>query len=482
MNNISSKLIHVVFVFLMAIILISCGGSNSGLSSDSSGGTENLAATSGLPDETDNTGLPEDSLTDASNSASSNETSGETVGSGSSDGSFSGNGSPDSSEDSSNNATGNTGSSDLNDGSPNITGILELSLTDASADYQAIYVTVAEVEVKMKNEEEADEEAEENSGWITVVEPQQTYNLLELMNGVLAPLGAGELEVGQYGQLRLILGEEADELANILGKEHPYANYLIDSEGNEHELKVPSGFKTGIKIINGFSITAAQATELVLDFDAARSIVQAGKKGKFLLKPVIKVLETVESSAEGVVADSEGEPLEGVMVSAQFQNPDPGVDPKDQVTVESTTMSTEAGSFTLLLPPGTYNIVATKDGYFTTCQEGVSEFSGEYSSEIIMESASETISISGSVTGLDSDEDSAVLSIRQEIDCGSGPVMIEVASVTVANAGSFEEIILPFESGQTSYDVVVSADGKVTEVITGIFEDSLLEIVMVPEL
>ena len=478
MNNINKKLIYVLLVYFTAMLLISCGGSNSGISGDSSGGTENLAASGGLSGGTDNTGSPEDSLSDNGNSASSNETSSGTAGAGSSNGSSSGSGSPNSSEDSTSNTTDNTGGSDATDGSSNITGVLELSLTDASADFQAVYITVAKVDVKVKNEEEADGEAEENSGWITVVEPQQTYNLLELMNGVLAPLGAGELEVGQYGQMRLILGQEADESFNIFEEAHPYANYLIDSEGNIYELKVPSGFNTGIKIINGFSITAAQATELVLDFDAARSVVQAGKKKKFLLKPVIKVLETVESSADGVITDEADNIIEGVMVSAQFYNPDDAIDPKGQVTVESSTMSTAEGSFTLLLPPGTYNIVATTAGYLPACQEGVSEFTEEYSSEISMTPAPETITISGSVMGLDSDEDSATLSIRQEIDCGSGPVMIEVASINVANESNFEEIELPFEPGQTSYNVVVSADGKVTQVIMDIIEDSVLEIVM----
>jgi hypothetical protein len=395
------------------------------------------------------------------------------VGSGSLDGSFSGVDTPDSPQDPSGDSIDYKGISDSTDASPDMTGILELGLTDASADYQAVYITVAEVDVKIKGGEDAEGE----SGWVTVVKPEQTYNLLDLMNGVIAPMGAGELEVGQYGQLRLILSEDADELLNILGEAHPYANYLIDGEGNSYELKVPSGFKTGIKIINGFSITTAQATELVLDFDAARSVVQAGKKGKFLLKPTIKVLETVESSADGVIADNEGEPLEGVVVSAQFYDPD-AVDPKDQVTVESTTMSTAEGSFTLLLPPDSYNIVATLDGYLPACQEGVADFSGEYSSEISMTTASETITISGSVTGLDSTEDSVILSIRQEIDCGSGLVMIEIASVSVANDSNFEDIILPFETGLTTYNVVASAEGKVTQVIMDIIEDTDLLIAM----
>jgi hypothetical protein len=492
MKSLWNKIIFVVLLYLTVMLLAACGGGSSGLSGDTSGGSETITASSGLSDETGDTGSSDGSASQTGGSSSSNETGEETGGSGSSSGSTGGTESPDPPGDASGKESGNTGSADGNDGSTGQTGILRLSLTDASADYQAVYVTVARVDVKMKSEEEpdgepdgevdgepeteADAEAAEGSGWITVVEPMQTYDLLELMNGVLAPLGAGELAVGQYGQLRLILGEEADETLNILGEAHPHANYLIDSEGDSHELKVPSGLNTGIKIINGFSITAAQATELTLDFDAGRSVVQAGKKGKYMLKPVIKVLETVESSADGGITDNEDNPVEGVVVSAQIHDPDAG-DPKDAVIVESTTLSTAEGSFTLLLPPGTYNIVAVTAGYLPTCQEGVSEFGEEFSSAISLTPAPDNISLSGSVAGLDAVEDSALLSIRLEIDCGSGPVTVEVANVSVANDSDFGDIVLPFDPG-LSYDVVVSAEGKVTQVITDIIVDTVLDIVM----
>jgi hypothetical protein len=109
-------------------------------------------------------------------------------------------------------------------GSPAGTGTLNLGLTDASTDkYQAIYVIIAEVQVKKQGEGDGE------AGWETVVMPEQTYNLLDLVNGVIATLGVGELEAGQYGQMRLILGELPETLeTNILGHDHPYANYLID--------------------------------------------------------------------------------------------------------------------------------------------------------------------------------------------------------------------------------------------------------------
>ena len=96
--------------------------------------------------------------------------------------------------------------------------------------------------------------------------------------------------------------------------------------GTSHELKVPSGYQTGIKIVKGFSIAVSQTTELLLDFDAAKSVVQAGKSGKWLLKPTIKVLESMENLVSGVIDDGVN-PIAGAMVSAQFYDPD-ALDPE----------------------------------------------------------------------------------------------------------------------------------------------------------
>jgi len=349
-------------------------------------------------------------------------------------------------------------------GSSDTTGTLELGLTDAAhGDYQAIYVTIAAVDVK--------KQAEGESGWETVVMPGQTYNLLELVNGVIEPLGIGELETGQYGQIRLVLGEQPDGLENILNETHPYANYLIDSEDDSIELKVPSGFQSGIKIVKGFWINASQATELILDFDAARSVVQAGKSGKWLLKPNIKILETVENSVSGIV-NEDGAPIEGALVSAQSYDP-AAVGFKDEVLVETTTVTTEEGAYKLFLPLDIYNIVVTKDGYLPACREVEALSFMDYIADFSLVAATDTITVSGAVSGLASGEDSARLSIRQTIACGLDNVIIEVASASVANGATSESITLPVGI----YDVVVSADEEETQVFEDINTNIVLNII-----
>ena len=232
------------------------------------------------------------------------------------------------------------------------TGTLSLNLTDATTtDYKAIYVTIKEVRVHRKD----------GSNWQVAATPNKTYNLLELVNGVREHLGMAELQTGFYTQMRLIIGDTADGGINIKSNSHPFANYIIDSSDVEHKLKIPSGPQTGIKI-GGFFINQDQTTELILDFDASKSIVKAGSSEKWLLKPTIKVLNTeYYSIIEGTVGT-----IEGVLVSAQTYDTS-APDAKDEVLVQTATLTDVNGPYKMFLEPGTYNIVAYKEGNSPVC-------------------------------------------------------------------------------------------------------------------
>jgi len=355
--------------------------------------------------------------------------------------------------------------------SPAATGTLNIKLTDAATSHQAVYVTIKEVHVH-----------HETGGWVTLPELDlpQTVNLLELVNGVMLDLGIAELEAGHYNQMRLIL-EDSEEVPdpqdppgnNILGKAHPYFNYLVDADDNEIPLKVPSGGNTGIKLVNGFVIVADRANELVLDFDAHRSIVTKGN-GNYGLKPTIKVLETVDNTVIGTVdREEDNTPLGGALVSAQVYNPD-AEDLRDEVFVESTTETAPDGTYTLLLPLNTYNIVATATGYLPACKELEAEwyFDNDPVDLTLIAAVTDPITISGTVSGLATDVE-ALLSIRQRnVNCGgSENVTIEVASKYVGNEADFE-IILP----AGTYDLVVSAKDKTTQVFDNISTDVVQDI------
>ena len=364
--------------------------------------------------------------------------------------------------------TGDTNSGNSGIGGGNI-GTLSLGLTDGPPPrdtYEAIYVTIKEIRVN-----------HEDKGWETLNGPDlnlpQTFNLLELVNGIIADLGAVELEAGHYNQMRLMLGTEP------VGEQHDYPNYLI-LEGDDEQipLKVPSGYQTGIKLVKGFYIKHKGSAELLLDFNALKSVVKAGKSGKYLLKPTIKVIESRTFSVEGYVEEHEETPLIGANVSAQVYDPD-DEDPKDEVTVAASAQSIEPNGYYFMYLPITQrvlNIVATMDGYLPECQaldsgEGV-EGIKEYFMDFTLTPADETGTFKGSVRGLADVDGSATFSIRKWDDtCDS---MIEVAYSSAVNTieGPAEYFDPPIILPVGTYEVVVSEqveEGGESEEVTQVW-------------
>jgi len=334
------------------------------------------------------------------------------------------------------------GSGDGSIGSGGGTGTLSLSLTDATTlAYRAVYVTIDRVDVHLGGNEN------NPNNWKTVAEPMETFNLLELVNGMFAHLGlTDDLEGGLYTQMRLIIGLHHDEQLNILDEVHPFANYIILEGTDEiHELFVPSGTQTGIKLVEEFTINESETTELILDFDASRSVVKAGLSGLWLLKPTIRVLHAGEvSSIEGYVIDGESAPLAGALVSAQSSDLQAdnleADDPRDEVVFESSGRTDAKGWFKILVRPNrTYNVVAYKQTYDFDVKCGVHVGSFE---RVVLD---EEFILTAPPAGYGDVEVSVIVT-------GGGDVivsfrvpgcegMIEVASVKVGPGG--EDLILP---------------------------------------
>jgi len=337
------------------------------------------------------------------------------------------------------------------------TGSLSVSMTDATlADFQAVYVTVDAVEAHQANGEE----------WTTVVTPGKTVNLLDLMNGVREELGVAALLSGHYTQMRLILGNDPQQNSlNIFNQSHPYANYLIDDDGTLKELKVPSGMQTGIKIVCGFDINQNQTTELILDFDAAKSVVKAGSSGKWLLKPSIKVLDTANYSlVSGTVSYNSTALLEGVSVSAQIFNT-LAVDPKDAVTVQAATLTDENGEFTLFLQPGAYNLVAflgnENGAYGPACATvGTIQNSVTLQDFDLLYNALTGTLDAGVTIDEAAEFQHASVSIRQGAACNGGSEQIEVGSFNIAHEGNWA-----FHLPAGSYNVIGWTFERATQVI-----------------
>jgi len=323
-------------------------------------------------------------------------------------------------------------------------GTLSVGLTDAaSSDYQAVYVTIEEVQVHMGGDDDGN--------WQMVASPGKTYNLLELVNGMIEQLGVSSLGSGTYTQMRLILGGEAQEETNILGDPHPYANYLIDSSGEYQQLRVPSGYQTGIKLVRNFEIVEGLTTELVLDFDVEKSVVRAGNSGNWLLKPTIKIIDTIENSTvSGVVADQSAELLAGAKISAQVY--DTGT---NGVNVNTSTLSDEAGEYLMYLEPGAYTIVAYLDGYSPVCSELAVEDGGDHVLSFVLR-PTDMANITCNVV-LTQGVQGQIVTVRfvRTSPC-SETKLIEIKSFNVSESGSYN-VSLPAGTYR-----VIASDGTTT--------------------
>jgi len=205
------------------------------------------------------------------------------------------------------------------------TATLKISLIDAPGDYQQVNVDIQSVEINMEGEDSV-------SGWQTLdlLEPG-IYNLLDFTNGNDTLLVSQELEIGRISQIRLILGN----------------NNTVMEDSVIHDLKTPSAQQSGLKLKVNADLTRGITYSMVLDFDAARSVVKAGNSGKYNLKPVIRVLtEAVDGGIMGVVSpDSLSSAVYAIL---------------NEDTVG--TMTTEDGAFKILgLAGGTYDVVVAPE-------------------------------------------------------------------------------------------------------------------------
>jgi hypothetical protein len=221
-------------------------------------------------------------------------------------------------------------------------GALRVAMTDAPAcGFDHVYVTIEKVRVHQSSGA-----GDGDGGWTDLaLSPPRRVDLLALNNGILEELGSVPLSAGHYSQVRLVLADNRPAT--------PLANAVQPTGGSEVALSTPSAQQSGLKLQAHFDVASGQMADLLLDFDACKSLVTAGSSGQYILKPVIGVVPRVASSIQGFVTTTLS--LSSTTVAAQ----------QNGTTVRATTPDAQ-GSFSLpYLAPGTYTLVITSEGRAT---------------------------------------------------------------------------------------------------------------------
>lgn len=210
---------------------------------------------------------------------------------------------------------------------------VEVRLTDAPADYQEVNIDIQDLQIHSEG-------GDPNDGWQSLPVRKGVYNLLTLTNGLDTLLGTTTLPAGKIAQLRLVLGStNSIRLNNVTAP-----------------LSTPSAQQSGLKVQLNTELKDGITYKILLDFDAARSIVATGS-GKYILKPVIRAVASTQNGAiKGTVSPATALPVVYAIT---------GVDTVS--TYANTSGQFLAGS----LAPATYRLVLVSKAGATIEKSGI---------------------------------------------------------------------------------------------------------------
>jgi hypothetical protein len=143
---------------------------------------------------------------------------------------------------------------------------VHIKMTDAPGDFDAINLNVKEIILVSGDKP------------YVFASTVQEFNILDFKIGTSSPdilVASGDMPSGEITEIRLVLNEGNTIVVN----------------GVEQELKTPSAQSSGwkVKLTETPDLVPGASYTLLLDFDAAKSIVKTGN-GKYILKPVVRGL------------------------------------------------------------------------------------------------------------------------------------------------------------------------------------------------
>jgi len=152
---------------------------------------------------------------------------------------------------------------------------LTLRITDAPVDYASeVVIQFSGVAIKPENGEEQNFEFEE----------AKSIDLLALQGSNSAILLDDQIiDSGSYEWIRLAVNAE----------QGVRDSYMI-TDGQEIELRIPSGGETGLKLVSGFTVATGGAANFTIDFDVRKSITNPPGLPEAILKPALRLVNNQE--------------------------------------------------------------------------------------------------------------------------------------------------------------------------------------------
>ena len=196
---------------------------------------------------------------------------------------------------------------------------IEVWLTDDPGDFQEVNVDVQAVEIHSSA-------TDSENGWRSLEITPTIHDLIKLTNGKETLLGGMDLPGGRLSQIRLKLGE----------------NNTVKIDDKVLPLATPSAQQSGLKIQLHQILAEGITYKIVLDFDAAKSVIETGNE-TYSLVPVIRAIaEAQDGGIKGTV-----DPAAAVSIEV-FSG-------EESVT---TTTANDQGEFLIRgLDAGTYRLV-----------------------------------------------------------------------------------------------------------------------------
>ena len=258
-------------------------------------------------------------------------------------------------------------------GSSESTGFLSLSVSDHPMhDAEKVCITFDQIEFQ-------------GDGGRSVVyfDPPEKVNLLEFQGDNAAPILMGhELPAGHYQWMRLGVdavrgsnGGVGDSGGDMCDGE---ASYIVMDDGSFHNMYIPSGAQTGLKLVGGFTVPTNATASFTAEIDLMKSITEPpGQYPDVKFRPTIRLVNNVEVGtltgevSEDLATADACEPSVFVFDGGIEPNPiDDGdvVDPNDPVATamvkaQSNSDGTTTYHYTIgFLLAGNYNVAFTCDG------------------------------------------------------------------------------------------------------------------------